>query len=308
MPVGNLISFFFLANVFFNPIQILGNQYNQALTSMASAERVFKLLDTKASWTDAPHARPAEDIQGRVEFRDVTFGYEAKTPVLHNISFTAKPGETFALVGATGSGKTSLINLIAKFYLPQSGEILIDGNNILDLQTPSLRRQMGIVLQTNFLFTGTVRENIRFGKPTATDAQVEEVVKNLDFWDMVDGLPQGMDTQVGERGTSLSLGQRQLICFARALIADPRILILDEATSSIDTLTEMKVQKALDLLLSGRTSFVIAHRLSTIRHADTVLVLEHGHIVERGTHDQLRTAGGKYQQLYDQFTRASGID
>ena len=306
--VGDLVGFFFMANMFFAPVTNLGNQYNQAMTAMAGAERLFKLLDTPPEWSDAAEARELPQLRGRVEFEHVTFGYDPARPVLFDINFTAQPGQTVALVGHTGSGKSSIINLIAKFYLPTFGRVLIDGHEIRDVTADSLHRQLGIVLQNNFLFSGTVAENIRVGRPQAGDDEVLDVLRRLDCLDLVDALPDGLDTSVGERGTSLSLGQRQLVCFARAMLADPRILILDEATSSIDVLTETRVQRALAVLLAGRTAFVVAHRLSTIRHAELVLVLDHGHIVERGTHEQLLAKAGVYAQLYQRFTRAQAAE
>jgi len=301
--VGDLVYFFFLANMFFGPIVSLGRQYNNAMTSMAGAERVFALLDTPPQWTDPPDAVQLPPIAGQVEFRDVSFAYEPGRPVLEDISFAAQPGQVVALVGHTGSGKSTMINLIAKFYLPTTGQVLIDGFDITTVDGESLHRQMGIVLQTNFLFTGTVMDNIRMGRPDASDEQVIEAAGKLDCLDLIEAMPQGFATTVGERGSGLSLGQRQLVCFARAMLADPRILILDEATSAVDTVTESRIQKALEALLQGRTSFVVAHRLSTIRNADLVLVLDHGRIIERGTHPQLLDADGTYANLYRQFLR-----
>ncbi len=303
MPPGDLIRFFFLANIFFSPVQILGNQYNQALTAMAGAERVFGLLDRQPEWGDVPDAQPLPPIHGRVELRHVTFGYEPGRVVLHDISLTASPGQTIALVGRTGSGKSSIINLIARFYLPQSGVVLIDGQDTRTVTGDSLHHQMSLVLQQNFLFSGTIRENIRVGRPAANNAEVAHAAAALDCLDLLQALPQGLETQVGERGASLSLGQRQLVCFARAMLADPRILILDEATSSVDTLTELRIQAALAKLLAGRTSFVVAHRLSTIRGADQIVVLQDGRIVQRGTHEELLAAGGEYAHLVEQFSR-----
>ncbi len=318
VEVGDLVKFFFLANLFFAPILSIGAQYNNALTAMAGAERVFRLLDREPEWEDAPDAVDLPDPRGRpagggapglagarVEFRDVTFAYDPGRPVLHGVSFVAEPGRTVALVGHTGSGKSSIINLVAKFYLPGAGEVLIDGLEIRSIRGASLRRQMGIVLQQNFLFTGTILENIRFGRPGAGDEEILAAVRALDCMDLIGELPRGFATEVGERGAGLSAGQRQLVCFARALLADPRILILDEATSAIDTLTEARLQKALGRLLVGRTAFVVAHRLSTVRAADQVLVLDQGRIVERGTHDALVARGGVYAGLHRQFVAAT---
>jgi ATP-binding cassette subfamily B protein len=244
-------------------------------------------------------------LAGRVEFRRLSFGYDPGRPVLRDLDFSAEPGQCIALVGHTGSGKSSIINLVAKFYLPWSGELLIDGQDIRGIETSSLHRQIAVVLQQNFLFGGTVLENIRMGRAGATDAEVLAAAERLDCLDLLMALPEGLQTPVGERGGNLSLGQRQLVCFTRAMLANPRILILDEATSSVDPITEYRIQQALGRLLEGRTSFVVAHRLSTIRHADQVLVLDHGRIVERGTHDELLDMGGVYAELYRNFAQAS---
>ncbi len=301
VSVDTLLHFFFQANLLFGSMLALGNIYTSALSAMAGAERVFKLIDTEPEWQDAPDAHPLPPIVGRVVFDRVSFSYEAGRPVLQELSFVAEPGQTIALVGHTGSGKSSIINLIAKFYQPDSGTLTIDGHDIRVVTGDSLHRQMGIVLQVNFLFTGSVLDNIRVGKPDATDAQIIEAARALDCLDLLEELPDGLNTVVGEKGAGISLGQRQLVCFTRAMLADPRILILDEATSSVDGLTEARLQRALAVLLKGRTSFVVAHRLSTIRHADQVLVLDHGRLVERGAHVELLTQGGIYAGLYRQF-------
>ncbi|MBL8816706.1 MAG: ABC transporter ATP-binding protein [Planctomyces sp.] len=299
--IGDMVGFFFMANLFFSPISILGNQYNQAMTAMAGAERLFRLLDTEPEWSDVPDAKALRPIRGHVELRGVTFGYHPDQPVLREVNFHALPGETIALVGHTGSGKSSIINLVARFYLPNKGQVLIDGQDIRTVTGESLHRQMGIVLQQNFLFCGTVADNIRFSRPDATDAEIMQVLEELDCTDLLVNLPNGLNTAVGEGGSSLSSGQKQLICFARAMLANPAILILDEATSSIDSATEARLQQALQVLLRGRTSFVVAHRLSTIRNASQVLVLDHGQIVEHGRHDELITLDGIYAGLYRRF-------
>ncbi|KXU34324.1 sugar ABC transporter [Cephaloticoccus capnophilus] len=315
MTIADLIQFFFLANLFFSPLATLGAQYNNALVAMAGAERVFWLIDHKPDWEDAPDAQPLPDPRGqgaaitrgaRVEFRNVTFGYDPQKPVLHDINFTAEPGQTIGLVGHTGSGKSSIIGLVAKFYLPTAGEVFVDAHEVRTITSHSLHQQMGIVQQQNFLFTGTVLENIRMSRPEASDDEVREAARRLDCLDIFEALPDGLLTEVGERGSGLSVGQRQLICFTRALLADPRIVILDEATSSIDAMTEARLQTALVELLRGRTSFIVAHRLSTIRHADQVLVLDQGRIVERGRHEELVALGGRYNELYSQFVQTAG--
>ncbi len=306
MTMDALITFFFLSNFFFSPIAVIGNQYNQALVAMAGAERVFRLIDTKPDWEDAPEAVALPAVPGtgvRVEFRKISFGYDPARPVLHDVDFTVEPGQTIALVGHTGSGKSSIINLAAKFYLPTHGELLIDGRDVRTITSHSLHRQMGMVQQQNFLFSGTVLDNIRLARPEATEEEVRAAARQLDCLDILDALPKGLHTEVGERGAGLSVGQRQLVCFTRALLADPRLVILDEATSSIDALTEARLQKALVTLLRGRTSFVVAHRLSTIRHADLVLVLDQGRVIERGTHAELLARGGHYAALYRQFVQ-----
>ena len=312
MSIGGLITFFLLANQFFAPIAIIGNQYNQALIAMAGAERVFRLIDVVPDWADAPTAinlpdprliNPSSGRGARVELRGVTFGYDPARAVLHDVSFVAELGQTIALVGHTGSGKSSIINLVAKFYLATGGQVLVDDRDMRTLTGQSLHRQMGMVQQQNVLFSGTVMENIRLSRPEATDQEVRAAAASLACLDLLEALPLGLQTEVGEKGAGLSVGQRQLICFTRALLADPRILLLDEATSSIDALTEARLQQALQKLLVGRTSLVVAHRLSTIRHADVVLVLDQGRIIERGSHHELLLRRGHYAALYRQFVQ-----
>lgn len=317
MDIADLIGFLLCTGGFFISIVILAELYNTTLQAMAGGERIFALLDTKPTITDAPDAvdltprtnesdaaqTPAARTGARVEFEHVTFGYDPDRPVLHDVSFTAAPGSVLALVGHTGSGKTSIVNIIARLYEHQSGRVLIDDIPIEHIRLASLHSQIALVLQDNFLFDASVADNIRFARPDATDDQVRDACHELDCLDVLERLPQGLHTQVGERGGNLSLGQRQLVCFARAMIADPRLLMLDEATSAVDTFTEYRIQRALEKLMEGRTCVIVAHRLSTIRRATQILVLEHGDVVERGTHRQLMQGGGRYEALYREFVR-----
>ena len=305
MEVGDLVMFFFLASFFFDPVQVIGNQYNQALAAMAGAERYFRLIDLEPEWQDAPDARPLPALQGRVEFAAVHFEYERGRPVLEDIAFAVEPGQTVALVGHTGSGKTTVVGLLQKLYLPTRGRVLVDGLDLRQVRGDSLRSQMGCVQQNHFLFAGSVMDNIRLARPEASAAEVRATLKALDCLDLIEALPEGLETRVGEKSTALSVGQRQLICFARALLAEPRLVVLDEATSAIDSVTEARLQRALEVLLRGRTAFVIAHRLSTIRKANLVLVLDQGRIVERGVHRTLLTAGGVYARLHEEFVRGT---
>ena len=302
LQVGIVVAFFIYVQQFFRPIQIISNIYTQMQSAFAGAERIFDLIDTPLQQKDSPKAQILPPIEGRVVFDHVNFSYADKPDptnlVLRDINLDAGQGQTIALVGETGAGKSSMVNLIPRFYDVTSGKIKIDGFDTSNVTLASLRRQLGFVQQDTFLFSGTVADNIRFGRLDATDAEVEEAAKAVSVHDFILSLPDGYKTKLGERGTGLSQGQRQLIAFARTVLADARILILDEATSNIDTYTESLIQNALKILLKGRTSFIIAHRLSTVRDADLVLVVDKGQIVERGTHDELLALGGRYAELY----------
>jgi len=295
---GLLVAFSGYVSMFWQPIMNISNFYNQLVTNMAGAERIFEILDIEPDIKDRPDAKPLPEIKGDVSFRNVTFGYDEGQEVLKDVTFDVPAWQTVALVGSTGAGKTTIVNLISRFYEVTSGEVLIDGHNVNDVTLESLRSQIGVMPQDTFLFSATIMENIRYGKLDATDEEVIEAAKAVSAHDFIMKLEKGYQTEVNERGTRLSAGQRQLIAFARVLLANPRILILDEATASIDTHTERLVQQGIQKLLEGRTSFVIAHRLSTIRNADRIMVVEEGGIAESGTHEELIRLRGQYYNLY----------
>ena len=298
LTAGILVAFTAYIGRFWTPINTLANFYNSLLTAASYLERIFETIDEPVIVTDAPDATKMPDIDGTVEFRNVTFSYEADRKILDDINFTVKKGETYAIVGPTGAGKTTIVNLLSRFYNLDSGTILIDGVDISKVTLRSLRSQMGIMMQDSFIFSGTIMDNIRYGNMEATDEEVILAAKTVCAHDFIMSLENGYYTEVNERGSRLSAGQRQLISFARAILADPKILILDEATSSIDTETELLLQKGLNRLLEGRTSFIIAHRLSTIKNADCIMYINNGGIQEKGNHEDLMALKGDYYKLY----------
>lgn len=298
--IGTFLAFSTYIAMFWSPIQNLANFYNKLVTNLSAAERIFEILDTKAEIKDKKDAENLPQLKGEVEFSKVSFAYsdEPDRMILKDVSFHVNPGERIALVGPTGAGKTTIVNLISRFYETGKGEVLLDGYDVKKVTLKSLRSQLGIMTQDNFLFSGTIRENIRYGRLDATDEEVVEAAKAVNAHEFIEKLENGYDTEISERGARLSIGQRQLLAFARTMISKPAILILDEATSSIDTHTEILVQKGIEALLKGRTSFIVAHRLSTIRKADRIFVIDQGKILEEGNHEELMKKQGAYYQLY----------
>ena len=307
LTVGLLTAFLIYVQQFFRPIQLASQVYTQAQAALAGAERIYNVLDEEPEPPDPPGTTKLEDVEGRIEFENVTFAYEPGRPVLHSISFNIDPGQTVALVGPTGAGKTTIANLIPRFYDVSAGSVRVGGRDVREVERRSLRERIATVLQEPFLFSGTVAENIGYGRSGATWEEIEGAARAVSAHSFIAALPDGYDTPLGTGGGSLSQGQRQLVSFARAVLADPRILILDEATSNVDTRTEALIQEALGTLLKGRTSVVIAHRLSTIRNADLILVIEEGRIAERGTHGSLLAAGGLYADLYRRQFREPAV-
>jgi ATP-binding cassette subfamily B protein/subfamily B ATP-binding cassette protein MsbA len=298
LTAGALVAFLLYVERFFEPIREMAQRYNTYQATMAGCERIFNLMEVQPEVTDKPGAAPLPPIQGRVDFEGVQFRYKDDMPVLRGVDLHAQPGERVALVGETGAGKSTIIRLITRFFDVTEGAVKIDGHDIRDVTQASLRSQLGIVLQDTFLFNGTIADNIRYGRLDASDAEIEAAAEAVGAHQFISGLANGYQTDVGENGVNLSVGQRQLVSFARALLADPRILILDEATSSVDTTTEKLIQQGLDRLMQGRTAFVIAHRLSTIVNSDKIVVMDKGRIVEMGTHGELLSRRGRYFSLY----------
>jgi len=297
IQIGTLYLFLDYLSRFYAPLRDLSQIYNNLQSALAAGERYFEIMDTQPEIKEGPQAYKLPEVKGKIEFDRVSFAYETDEIVLKDVSFTVEPGENVALVGPTGAGKTTVINLLCRFYEPQKGKITIDNNDLNKVSIKSLRDQIGLALQDTFLFSGTIRDNISYGRPEVSDKEVEEAARSVYIHDFISSLPQGYDTEVRERGANFSMGQRQLISFARVLLINPRIIILDEATSSVDNQTEASIQKALHRLTAGRTSFIIAHRLSTIRNADKILVIDRGRVVQEGAHNDLASSEGTYRDL-----------
>jgi ATP-binding cassette subfamily B protein len=316
IQIGTIVAFIGYLQVFFSPIQELSQLYTTYQQGMAALDKVFELLDTEPDMVDAPGAIDPGRLRGEIELEGVSFAYaddaaerqargEPVEWALREVDLHVPPGQTLALVGATGAGKSTFAKLVARFYDPQEGRVLVDGHDLRGVGQRALRRQLGIVPQEGFLFSGSVRENVAFGRPEASAEEIEAAIAAVGASEFVAALPEGLDTEIGERGVQLSAGQRQLVAFARALLAEPRILILDEATSNVDVRTEKTIERGLERLLAGRTAIVIAHRLSTIRRAGKIVVLEGGRIAEAGTHEELIEAGGPYSRLYGAWQQSS---
>ncbi|MBY0098031.1 ABC transporter ATP-binding protein [Mesobacillus maritimus] len=307
VTIGTIVIFTEYARQFTRPLNDLSNQFNTLLSAVAGADRVFDIIDEVEETSDEKQSKAISTLEGKVEFRDVTFAYEKDGYTVRGLSFLARPGESVALVGPTGAGKSTIINLITRFYEPASGKILFDDQDSMNIQRESLRNHMAFVLQESFLFQGTIRENIRYGRLDATDEEVEKAANMANAYSFIKRMPKGFDTELSQDGSGISQGQKQLLSIARAILADPSILILDEATSSIDTITEIKIQEALRLLMKGRTSFIIAHRLNTIQQADQILVVDSGQIIEKGSHDELLKKRGFYHSLYQNQLRKDHV-
>ena len=308
VTAGNLYAFILYLNTFFFPLMQLSSFYGQLQAGFGAFERLLEVIDAVPEVDDSPQGIALTNPKGEITFRNLAFGYKKDEPILSGFNLTIKAGERLAIVGKTGAGKTTISSLICRFYEFQNGELLIDGVDIRKLNLKKYRELLGIVQQDSFLFTGTVRDNIRYGRRDATDEDIQRAINAVHADEFIKYMPEGLNTDVNERGARLSTGQRQLVCFARAIIADPRILILDEATSSVDAYTEMVIQEGLEALLRDRTSIVIAHRLSTVVNADRIIVMDHGKIVEEGSHAELIRLGGRYREIYDVYFRHQASD